>query len=207
MLFVWYISCGDIKPPVESLTYTDTIPLVGGVDSVRMEIDTHITLSQARNRVIDWFESQTYVRELTGKNDGKEVESYLLFSNLKKGDPWCAAFLYTGFHTSVDSFHVLTHPGFSPSWFRFPVTLVYSRSWKKSDFVSQPGQVIGLWIPAKNRIGHVEVVVYEDKNNYYTIGGNTNQAGSDEGDGVYKKIRPKTLIYSISDPLLNLKYE
>jgi hypothetical protein len=51
----------------------------------------------------------------------------------------------------------------------------------------------------KRRIAHVGFIDSEDKNNYYTVEGNTNEAGSREGDGVYRKIRSKKSVYIISD--------
>lgn len=154
-----------------------------------------------RDSLVLIAESQVGVRELTGKNDGKEVEAYLLTCRLKKGNPWCVAFLNWCFLEIGDTLPIL-HPAYSPEWFRDPVPVVYRKSWQKVDFISLPAQVAGFYIPSKGRIGHGGLICWEDQNNYYLIEGNTNVAGSDEGDGVYRKIRDKDDVYVISDPIL-----
>jgi len=132
---------------------------------------------------------------LTGKNDGKDVVKYLKSVNLRKGDAWCAAFIsWLHIENNVPN----PESGYSPNWFRN--NLVYhKRQPRMTPFVSRPAQVIGLWIPAKNRIGHVGMIVSETRLHYNTIEGNTNSVGSDECDGVYRKIRKKESIYAISD--------
>jgi len=151
--------------------------------------------TELRQKVIALAESQLYVRELTGKNDGKDVVKYLKSVNLRKGDAWCAAFIsWLHIENNVPN----PESGYSPNWFRN--NLVYhKRQPRMTPFVSRPAQVIGLWIPAKNRIGHVGMIVSETRLHYNTIEGNTNSVGSDEGDGVYRKIRKKESIYAISD--------
>ena len=51
--------------------------------AVEKESDTLIAIAQ----------SQIGVKEAKGNNDGIEVEAYLAVAGLKKGEPWCAAFL------------------------------------------------------------------------------------------------------------------
>src|SRR5690606_30439966 len=46
-----------------------------------------------RVKLIDTLKTQSNVRELTGKNDGLEVEKYLAYVSQPKGAPWCAAFV------------------------------------------------------------------------------------------------------------------
>jgi hypothetical protein len=144
---------------------------------------------------VELAKKQLYVREKTGKNDGVEVEKYLKSVNLKKGDAWCAAFL-SWMHLELN----IPNPesGYSPNWFR--ANVVYRRGEKRmTPFISRPGQVIGLYIESKGRIGHVGMIESENRLHYNTIEGNTNGAGSDEGDGVYRKIRKKETISVISD--------
>jgi len=51
----------------------------------------------------------------------------------------------------------------------------------------------------KKRIAHVGFIHAQEGDYYITVEGNTNQAGSREGDGVYKKRRPKRTIYKVAD--------
>ena len=46
-----------------------------------------------RSQVQRIYTAELGVREKTGQNDGKRVEQYLRHVALKKGDPWCAAFV------------------------------------------------------------------------------------------------------------------
>jgi hypothetical protein len=46
-----------------------------------------------RNEVRRIYTSELGVREKTGHNDGPRVEQYLRAAGLKKGAPWCAAFV------------------------------------------------------------------------------------------------------------------
>ena len=150
---------------------------------------------ELREKVIRLAESQLYVREKTGHNDGREVETYLHSVGLHRGDAWCAAFI-SWVHSEFD----IPNPesGYSPNWFH--ANLVYlSNKPRITPFVSRPAQVFGLYYENKGRIAHVGLIISEDRLHYLTIEGNTNNAGSNEGDGVYRKIRRKESIYAISD--------
>ena len=159
------------------------------------EYPVYQNTTELRQKVVKLAESQLYVREETGKNDGKDVVKYLRSVDLKKGDAWCAAFIsWLHIENNIPN----PESGYSPDWFKN--NLVYYKNQKRiTTFVSRPAQVIGIWIPAKGRIGHVGMIVSETKLHYNTIEGNTNSVGSDEGDGVYRKIRKKETIYAISD--------
>ncbi len=140
------------------------------------------------------YTSQVGTREATNNNDGVRVENYLSVSGLGKGNPWCASFVAWNFkQVGIKA----PNSAYSPDWFR--TNIVYKKSWQKTDYKSKKGQVFGLWYESKKRIAHVGFIDSEDKNNYYTVEGNTNEAGSREGDGVYRKIRSKKSVYIISD--------
>ncbi|PWG78593.1 hypothetical protein DDR33_21770, partial [Pararcticibacter amylolyticus] len=59
------------------------------------------------------------------------------------------------------------------------------------------GDVFGIYFPEKGRIAHVGFV--DDWGDKYvvTVEGNTNEAGSREGDGVYRKRRFISCIYKV----------
>lgn len=148
-----------------------------------------------RFKLLEVAESQLYVREATGNNDGKEVERYLRTTGLGKGYPWCAAYV-AWLHEEVN----VPNPAsaWSPSWFTSNV--VYRRHQPRIQaFTSRPGMVFGLYYEHLKRVGHVGIIVQEQKLHYITNEGNTNGAGSREGDGVYQKIRRKESIYVVSD--------
>lgn len=135
------------------------------------------------------------MREATGHNDGKEVEMYLKGTGLGKGYAWCAAYVSWCHDQSG-----IKNPrsAYSPDWFK--TNVVYRQYEKRTDlFVSKPAQVFGIYFETKKRVAHVGIITGETKFSYTTIEGNTNEAGSREGDGVYRKIRNKRSIYIISD--------
>lgn len=138
----------------------------------------------ARQCVIETFTAELGVKELTGKNDGFRVEQYLASAGLGKGYAWCAAFVnwtYKGCGiTGPES------PAWSPSWFP---------SGKINQGDPLPGDVFGIYFNDKGRIAHVGFILVVNDRSFTTIEGNTNGAGSREGNGVYKKIRLRKQVY------------
>jgi hypothetical protein len=139
------------------------------------------------------YSSQLGVREATGKNDGKIVEMYLHSVGLNKGNPWCAAFV----HWSLDSAGYKNNiTGWSPTTFN-PNNLIYF----KNKFKKEPreGDVFSLYFPSLKRIAHTGFFDYKQNSSIYsTVEGNTNDANSREGDGVYRRYRSFNSTYSIS---------
>lgn len=151
--------------------------------------------SDVRAELVRVAESQIGVREKTGKNDGMEVEKYLRVVNLDKGYAWCAAFMaWTHEEVGVPN----PQSAWSPSWVNKNV--VYRKNQKRvTPFKSQKGQVFGIYYDNLKRVGHVGMITGENKLHYTTVEGNTSGQGVREGDGVYRKIRKKELVHSISD--------
>lgn len=142
------------------------------------------------------------VREVGGKNRGADVEKYQACVGLRPGDPWCAAFVswcWLEAHelqsapwcsgSAVTIFHKGTRKGASAE-------VVYPDSPDLAARV-RPGMI---WVRAKNPDGarsaargiwvqgHCGIVVAVDATGFTSIEGNTNSAGSRDGDGVYKKL-------------------
>ena len=119
-----------------------------------------------------------------GDNDGPFVKEILASVGLSPGSPWCAAFNY----------YVFEKAGFAG---RVPRS-AWSPDWVKGGRRGNPhpSDVFGIYFASKGRVAHTGLVESSDGVFVTTIEGNTNQAGSREGDGVYRKKRPsKTLIY------------
>jgi len=140
----------------------------------------------SRGQLVMLAENEIGVREQSGRNDGKRVEEYLRCVGLKKGQPWCAAFVsyiyYKGGYPKPRS-------GWSPAL--FPASRL-ARS-------ALPGNLIGIYFPEYKRIAHVGLIEKQDGDWILSIEGNTGIAGSREGDGVYRKRRQVRTIYKISD--------
>ena len=144
-------------------------------------------------------EANKGVREV-GKNAGPDVEKYLHCVGMTKGSPWCAAFV---------SWCVMTSRGLAkpPKWCSGSAVSLFQMSGKNAVKVTpvdagfqskvKPGYI---WSRAQDATaaaaarkgswcqGHTGIVVAVDATGFHTIEGNTNAAGSREGDGVYRKL-------------------
>jgi len=68
---------------------TNTILLFGIYNS---NVSPNVIPKKTSYEVLDsLFATQLNIRELTGKNDGPQVEAFLRSVDRKKGDAWCAA--------------------------------------------------------------------------------------------------------------------
>jgi hypothetical protein len=177
-----------------------------------------------RRYVRDIYTSQIGVREKQA-NAGPEVERYLRYVNLPKGNPWCAAFVCWSLGKAE-----LDNPrsGWSPDLFdrkrviwassALPVSGI---KYQESRFVEgkeiryrptqtsdlrpqtscctpQTADVFGLFFPEKGRIAHVGFVDDWQDPWLITVEGNTNVLGSREGDGVYRKRRLVRSVYKVA---------
>ncbi|ADY51849.1 hypothetical protein Pedsa_1282 [Pseudopedobacter saltans DSM 12145] len=141
---------------------------------------------QSRNRIVQLARNEIGVRELTGNNDGKRIAEYLKAVGLKQEAPWCAAFVSWVFQKAG---FAQPRTAWSPAMFNNAVN------------VKQPQRavVFGIYFPELKRVAHVGLVERVDGDWLITIEGNTNNNGSWEGDGVYRKRRHKKTIYSYAD--------
>lgn len=151
-----------------------------------------------RTSLEEIYTSQLGVKEATGNNDGKDVEKYLAKSGLTKGSPWCAAFVYW-VYSEAGIVPDITAPAYCPSYFTNEY-VIFKRGSNNSEFTCPPqkGDMIGIYFPSKGRVAHIAFYAGETEDYYITVEGNTNDAGSREGDKVMKKYRPKSSVYSIS---------
>ena len=152
-----------------------------------------VILPEQKPTLSDIYLSQIGVRELTGKNDGPEVEIYLKSVGLGKGYSWCSAFV----KWSLDQVEISNKINAWSPTAENKSNLIY----QTRRFISEPepGDVFTLYYPKLKRIGHTGF--FHQKQNesiIVTVEGNTNEAGSREGDGVYKKYRSLKTIHSIS---------
>lgn len=179
--------------------HTNDIPVMVDTVSVPVYEPEPVPLNDVVNvpvvSLVDIYTSYIGVREATGKNDGVEVERFLKSVGLGKGYPWCAAFVKTclleagildanrinGMALSCENKNQMIYKG------------------KQMTGEPQPGDVFTLYYASLKRIGHtgfhhrrINSSVYE------SVEGNTNAAGSREGDGVYKKKRSYNATHSIS---------
>lgn len=140
-------------------------------------------------------ESQEGKRE-TGNNGGAAVRKYQASTWYAPGPwPWCAAFVCWCFQKAQQS---------SPMVIQRPTT---PGAWDFENWARKAGaELIKPASKTKVRRGdiviftfsHIGIAVGNESRGYVeTVEGNTNRAGSREGDGVYRKKRPKKKIRSI----------
>ncbi|MBB4106678.1 peptidoglycan-binding protein [Pedobacter zeae] len=126
------------------------------------------------------------VREASGRNDGPRVAAYLRYVNIGEGSPWCAAFVSWVFGQAGYS---APRTAWSPAL--FPVN-------KRTQEVSR-AVVFGIYFNQLKRIAHCGFAERRDGDWLITIEGNTNMAGSREGDGVYRKRRALKAVKYFAD--------
>ena len=146
-------------------------------------------------------EANAHVRE-QGRNRGARVEEYQRAGSLGPGDPWCAAFVaWCMMHAAA--------PAKIPAWCSGSAITTWHKGSRAAgpahrctpgdaDFAKRV-QASWIWVRAKDAesaaaarkgtwcIGHCGIVIAVDAAGFHTVEGNTNAAGSREGDGVYRK--------------------
>lgn len=146
---------------------------------------------ELRHHLVVALKTQLHVRELTGNNDGVEVEKYLKHVGHKKGASWCAAFCawnYTQFG--------IKNPmsAWSPDWAKVPD--------RTNSYL--PGDCFTLFYHNLKRVGHVGFITGESHGYYTTIEGNTGTTGSREGSGVHTYMRDKRKVYAVTNYISRL---
>lgn len=139
------------------------------------------------------YDSQIGVLE-KGFNSGYQVEQYLAAAGLPAGNPWCASFA-AWVYKECGNYDIPKYPGYVPNW--FPSDRVIAVR-DKVKLPPKPGDLIGIWFESKKRLAHIGFFDSQDEKYIYTVEGNTNEGGSREGDGVYRKKRIKRTVHSIS---------
>ena len=171
-LLVWMFSLSEgVSQPAEQIRE----------NAIRQCVAEHYTLAIG-------------VRETTGRNDGKEVAAYLRSVQLGEGYAWCAAFVN---YTLKQCGAPVANSGWSPAW--FPTQKIVFGLGLNSGTLPKKGDVFGIYFASKKRIAHVGFIDSWGTTHVTTVEGNTNDAGSREGDGVYRKRRLTRQIYAVSN--------
>lgn len=141
-----------------------------------------VTSTTLITRALEIARTQLGVHEATGHNDGEAVESYLRSVGLGKGYAWCQAFVYWCYNQAAKELGV-TNP--------LAKTAGVLNHWNttkgKKVITPQTGDVFIM--DFGKGLGHTGLVKEVRGGMIITIEGNTNDANSREGDGVYERIR------------------
>lgn len=144
-------------------------------------------------RALEIARTKIGVRELTGNNDGPEVEAYLKCVGLGKGFSWCMAFVVYCFQEAAKQLGVkcplIATGGCMDQWRHMlhAAGVVTIKNPQAGD--ARPGDI--FIIDLGNDKGHTGII--EDYATVHgeapTVEGNTNDNGSANGDGVYERSR------------------
>lgn len=140
------------------------------------------------------YTSQIGVREYGGNNRGAQVKMYLNSVGLDEGYPWCAAFVSWCFQqVAVD----VPRSAWVPS-FALKNRFVYKQG-KILKRLPKYGDVMLIWFNKLNRPAHIGFIDQWGERWIISVEGNTNDDGSREGDGVYRKRRLKRQIWAVAN--------
>ena len=159
-----------------------------------VDCSTQIDSVEVSNGFVDTLRSYLGTREETGNNDGQNVERFLNATCQLDNAAWCAAYL--SYCLQVNGHQTPNAPCWTPSFFVDARTI-----WKSGqERTFEPGDIFGIYFKSKGIVSHVGAVVEDFGDGWIlSIEGNTNSAGSREGDGVYMRLRNKNQIYVVSD--------
>ncbi len=129
--------------------------------------------------------SQVGVRE-AGSNRGPQVEAYLQSTDNPPGAPWCCAFTWWVFQQTLSSqFPKLAIPYVKSAY--CPTVMAWADDLDLLRDSPAPGDTFLLIYAGRAR--HTGFVLDVTSNRFATIEGNTDLAGSTNGDGVYRRSR------------------
>ncbi|QEK50703.1 CHAP domain-containing protein [Pedobacter aquae] len=159
---------------------------------------TSWSLNQAsakRLKLLEVYRKEIGTKEKSNRNDGSQVESYLKYTGHNKGAPWCAAFVsWCLGQAAINNPRTAWSPALLPA-----KRIIWKNTWQKEKTQPQAGDVFGIWYASKKRIAHCGFIDAWGESIVITVEGNTNEAGSREGDGVYRKRRLKRTLYAVAD--------
>jgi hypothetical protein len=142
--------------------------------------------SKVMLRAVMIAEKETWVRETDGKNDSPRIREYQAICGIAPPEPYCACFVAWAIVQACKSMGCKLRSkyfnAYTPTFYnQMPVKLLSTRD------TIQRGDLFFEFKPKLGRIGHVGFVRGDLRKDgmFPTIEGNTNPAGSNEGDGVY----------------------
>lgn len=171
-------------------------------------VDAPAPKSELLVEVLDVASKEVGVREV-GNNAGPRVEQYQKSVGISRGDAWCVAFVYWCFQTAAANKGV-TNPmqkncrtgGVLDLWNRARVADIPTISTEQA--LDNPARVkpgMVFIISTGGGKGHTGLVSRVVGNRLETIEGNTNDGGSREGIGVFR--RTSRTIASINRGFIN----
>lgn len=148
--------------------------------------------------------SDVGVRE-QGDNDGPEVRSFLASVGLGPHYKWCGAWMHSVYRRAGLVLEPARSFAMAATWADSHIVMrkggldAFDES-NVSDIerISEDGDAFTLHYASLKRVGHVGMVIGEDDDSFITVEGNTGPGGEREGQGVYKRIRDKEIIWTLN---------
>ena len=135
--------------------------------------------------------------EATGRNDGPEIERILASTGNRRGEPYCAAFVYWAGMTAGFP-RLYPRSAWSPDMVAAP-TWTRARGGREP----QPADAFGIYFPARGRVAHTGLIAENRGAVFLTIEGNTSpeaisgSAADRDGGGVWRKRRLRSQVWSV----------
>lgn len=130
--------------------------------------------------------SQLGVKEQAG-NRGPRIAEYLRIVGLGEGYSWCAGFVsWCVEQTTKQTNHV--------SALKYSAGVLAMWNMNKELRVTEPRAGDIFIMQFSQGKGHTGIIIGVTDTHITTIEGNTNDGGSREGDGVYRRTRPRNTI-------------
>lgn len=175
--------------------------VLGHLVGFSSDLLTDCSNPELRTRIINNCVGEIGQRETLGANDSPRIREYkaLLHYTYKVPVPWCAIFVAWDYIASGVPLPALSgNPAYVPNWSKDPRYVIYTRG-AKTNKMPCAGDVVTYYSPRQGIEFHIAIIkIWPPTGDYfYTVEGNTNNAGSDEGDGVYLKLRRKSDAYKI----------
>lgn len=199
--FIYLLFSIGCIPHQRSDVLSEQIPIIiTETDTVFVTVEIEPTIAQKYETALRKYLG---VREATGKNDGEEVASILKSCGILTPAPWCGCLLNKGL-IDIGLHGPYYQPAFTPRWFQESERIVWTRNISDIRERWEKGWIGGIYFRNLGRVGHVAAILEDFTDGYVlTIEGNTNSAGSREGDGVFIRIRHKSEFYIVADWLEN----
>lgn len=133
--------------------------------------------------------SHLHVHELT-KNSGPEIDPWLARVKLDPGNPWCAAFVFCMFDDAAVALgKTIGGPVFNPLHRTGSVQSMWAHSEEVYRTMSPSRGSVAIHIGTGGH-GHCGIYLASSPTHAATVEGNTNEAGSRDGNSVQIQKRP-----------------
>lgn len=159
---------------------------------------------RAAQAVLAWHVHFGYVRELTGNNDGPEIDAWLRLVGSPLRSPWCGA-------TQGQCQHDVKLPmpklaGAARSW-AVPARTYYIRGVRGSLDSLKPGHCVMFYYANLGRIGHIGRLVAPQRpirkgrpaRGWLVVAGNTGTGGGRDGAGIHQYFYPASDLYAVAN--------